>query len=143
MSMIRARNLLKGTLLLMGTLIATSVLAMAADGGFGPSNPFYAASQLPFQAPPFDKIKNADYQPALEAGMAQQRAEVRAIAENPAPPTFENTIVALEKTGQLFTRVALVFNGVTGANLNDELQKVQDIEAPKFAAHQDAIFLDS
>src|ERR1700691_30171 len=98
---------------------------------FGPSNPFYAANTLPFQAPPFDKIKDADYQPAIEAGMAKQLEEVRAIAENPAPPTFENTVVALEKTGQLFIRVALVFNGVTGANLNPELQKVQDIEAPR------------
>jgi peptidyl-dipeptidase Dcp len=127
----------------MGTIITTGVLAMAADGGFGPGNPFYAASSLPFQAPPFDKIKNSDYQPAIEAGMAQQREEVRAIADNPAPPTFENTIVAFEKTGQLFNRVLLVFNGVTGANLNDELQKVQDIEAPRLAAHQDAIFLDA
>jgi peptidyl-dipeptidase Dcp len=127
----------------MGTIITTGVLAMAADGGFGPGNPFYAASSLPFQAPPFDKIKNSDYQPAIEAGMAQQREEVRAIADNPVPPTFENTIVAFEKTGQLFNRVMLVFNGVTGANLNDELQKVQDIEAPRLAAHQDAIFLDA
>ena len=98
--------------------------AAAAQAEFGPSNPFYAASTLPFQAPPFDKIKDADYQPAIEAGMAKQLEEVQAIAENPAPPTFENTIVALEKTGQLFTRAALVFNGVTGANLNPELQKV-------------------
>jgi peptidyl-dipeptidase Dcp len=127
----------------MGTIITTGVLAMAADSGFGPDSPFYAASSLPFQAPPFDKIKNSDYQPAIEAGMAQQREEVRAIADNPVPPTFENTIVAFEKTGQLFNRVMLVFNGVTGANLNDELQKVQDIEAPRLAAHQDAIFLDA
>ncbi|MGA7970000.1 MAG: M3 family metallopeptidase [Terriglobales bacterium] len=126
----------------MGMLI-TNEVAMAAQGQFGPSNPFYAASSLPFQAPPFDKIKDSDYQPAIEAGMAQQIEEVRAIAENPAAPTFENTVVALEKTGQLFTRVMLVFNGVTGANLNPELQKVQDIEAPKLAAHQDAIFLNS
>ncbi|MGB7641460.1 MAG: M3 family metallopeptidase, partial [Terriglobales bacterium] len=126
----------------MGMLI-TNEVAMAAQGQFGPSNPFYTASSLPFQAPPFDKIKDSDYQPAIEAGMAQQIEEVRAIAENPAAPTFENTVVALEKTGQLFTRVMLVFNGVTGANLNPELQKVQDIEAPKLAAHQDAIFLNS
>ncbi|MFY9676235.1 MAG: dipeptidyl carboxypeptidase II, partial [Terriglobales bacterium] len=76
--------------------------ALAAPGEFGPSNPFYSASTLPFQAPPFDKIKDSDYQPAIEAGMAQQLEEVRLIADNPAPPTFENTIVALEKTGQLF-----------------------------------------
>jgi peptidyl-dipeptidase Dcp len=110
---------------------------------FGPSNPFYAASTLPFAAPPFDKIKDSDYQPAMEAGMAQQRAEVRVIAENPDPPTFENTLVALEKSGQLFNRVILVFGAVTGANRTPELEKLQEIEAPKLAAHKDAIFLDS
>ena len=127
----------------MGTLIATNIEAAAAQAEFGPSNPFYSASTLPFQAPPFDKIKDSDYQPAIEAGMAKQLEEVEAIAENPEPPTFDNTVVALEKTGQLFLRVMLVFNGVTGANLNPELQKVQDIEAPRLAAHQDAIYLNS
>jgi len=116
--------------------------ALSADTPFGPSNPFYAPSALPFQAPPFDKIKDADYQPAIEAGMAQQRKEMQAIADNPAPPTFENTIVAMEKTGQLLHRVSNVFDGVTSANLNPTLQKVKDIEAPKLAAHRDAIFLD-
>ncbi|MGB8834010.1 MAG: peptidyl-dipeptidase Dcp, partial [Candidatus Sulfotelmatobacter sp.] len=113
------------------------------NGQFGPNNPFYAASPLPFQAPPFDKIKDSDYQPAIEAGMAQQREEVRAIADNSAVPTFENTFVALEKSGQLFNRVMNVFNGVTNANLNPVLDKVQQEEAPKLAAHQDAIFLDA
>ncbi|MDW5266267.1 MULTISPECIES: peptidyl-dipeptidase Dcp [Acidobacteriaceae] len=117
--------------------------AFAAGAEFGPSNPFYAASTLPFQAPPFDKIKDSDYQPAIEAGMAQQLVEMKALADNPAPPTFENTLVAMEKTGQLFDRVMMVFNGVTGANMDPELQKVQDIEAPKLAAHDDAIYLDS
>ncbi|MGD0840500.1 MAG: peptidyl-dipeptidase Dcp [Candidatus Acidiferrales bacterium] len=119
--------------------------AHQTDGGqaFGPSNPFYAASTLPFQAPPFDKIKDADYQPAIEAGIAQQEKEVQEIADNPAAATFENTIVALEKSGQLITRVSLVFNGVTGANTDDELQKVQEIEAPKLAALQDAIYLNA
>ena len=116
--------------------------ALTADTPFGPSNPFYAPSALPFQAPPFDKIKDADYQPAIEAGMAEQRKEMHAIADNPAPPTFENTIVAMEKTGQLLHRVSNVFDGVTRANPNPTLQKVKDIEAPKLAAHHDAIFLD-
>lgn len=116
--------------------------ALTADTPFGPSNPFYAPSALPFQAPPFDKIKDADYQPAIEAGMAQQRKEMQAIADNPAPPTFENTIVAMEKSGQLLHRVSNVFDGVTSANLNPTLQKVKDIEAPKQAAHRDAIYLD-
>jgi peptidyl-dipeptidase Dcp len=120
---------------------ATADLAAAAD--FGPNNPFFAPSTLPFQAPPFDKIKDADYQPAIEAGMAQQREEIKTIADNPAPPTFENTIVAMEKTGRLFDRSMSAFNAVTGANLNPELQKVQEIEAPKLAAHNDAIFLDA
>ena len=127
---------------IMAAIGSDSVSALAASGEFGPSNPFYAASTLPFQAPPFNKIKDSDYQPAIEAGMAEQRGEVLAIANNPASPTLENTLVALEKSGQLLTRVMQVFNGVTGANLDPELQKVQEIEAPKLAAHQDAIFLN-
>src|SRR5690348_13523318 len=120
---------------------SAAVPAVAAE--FGPSNPFYAASKLPFQAPPFDKIKDSDYQPAIEAGMEQQLKEMKAIADNPAAPTFENTIVAMEKTGELFDRVMNVFNGVTGAYTDPTLQKVQEIEAPKLAAHDDAIFLDA
>jgi peptidyl-dipeptidase Dcp len=116
--------------------------ALAAAADFGPSNPFYAASSLPFEAPPFDKIKDGDYQPAIEAGMAQQQAEIQAIADNPEAPTFENTIVAMEKTGRLLDRVMSAFDGVTGANTNPELQKVKSIEAPKLAAHGDFIFLN-
>ncbi len=117
--------------------------AGAQGGAFGPSNPFYAASKLPFQAPPFDRIKDADYQPAIEAGIAESLKENQAIADNPAAPTFDNTIVAMEKTGQLLNRVTLVFFGVTQANTNDTLQKVQEIETPKLAALQDAIYLNS
>ncbi len=116
---------------------------VAPDAAFGPSNPFYAPSTLPFQAPPFDKIKDSDYQPAIEAGMAQQLKEIQAIANNPAPPTFENTFAAMEKSGRLLDRSMSAFNGVTGANLDSELQKVKDIEAPKLAAHQDAIYLNT
>jgi peptidyl-dipeptidase Dcp len=114
-----------------------------APPSFGPSNPFYAASSLPFHTTPFDKVKDSDYQPAIDAGMAEQIKEVEAIASNPAPATFENTIVALERSGQLLTRAWLAFNCVTGANTNDELQKVQEVEAPRLAAHQDAINLNS
>jgi peptidyl-dipeptidase Dcp len=124
-------------------LLSTQIMSQTADSNFGPSNPFYAASTLPFQAPPFDKIKDSDYQPAIDAGMAEQRKEIQAIADNPASPTFENTIVAMEKSGQLFNRVWLVFNGVTSANLNPDLEKVQDYEAPRIAALQDDIFLNS
>ena len=120
-----------------------AVQAQAADAGFGPGNPFYAPSTLPFQAPPFDKIKDSDYQPAIEAGIAQKIEEARAIADNPAAPTFENTFVAMEKSGRLIDRVMEVFNGVTGANMNPVLQAVQDAEAPKLAAMQDAIYLNA
>ena len=132
----------------MATLITTGTIALnsstpgfaAAD--FGPSNPFYAPSTLPFQAPPFDKIKDSDYQPALEAGMAQQLVEIQAIVNNPEPPTFENTLVAMEKSGQLFNRAMAAFDGVTGANTNPTLQTIKSTEAPKLAAHQDAIYLN-
>src|SRR5271167_4886462 len=135
-------------LLFMSTLIGAQAIApvnqaLAAAAGFGPTNPFYAPSTLPFQAPPFDKIKDDDYQPAIEAGMAQQQTEIQAIADNSAPPTFDNTIVAMEKSGQLFTRVMAAFFGVTGANTNDTLQKVKTIEAPKLAAHEDFIYLNT
>jgi peptidyl-dipeptidase Dcp len=125
-------------------MMSTSVVsAQTADAGFGPANPFYALSALPFHAPPFDKIKDGDYQPAIEAGMAAELKEMRAIADNPAAPTFENTIVAMEKTGALFVRAYAAFNGVTGANTNPTLEKVQREEAPKLAAHNDAIYLDA
>jgi peptidyl-dipeptidase Dcp len=117
--------------------------ATATDANFGPSNPFYAPSTLPFHAPPFDKIKDEDYQPAIEAGMAEQITEMQTIADNPAAPTFENTLVAMEKTGQLFQRAQAAFQAVTGANTDPVLQKVQEEEAPKLAAHQDAIHLNA
>ncbi|MCA1663406.1 MAG: M3 family metallopeptidase, partial [Myxococcales bacterium] len=106
------------------------------------SNPFARASSLPFQAPPFDRIHDTDYRPALEAGMRQQIAEVDAIAAQSGTPTFDNTIVAMERSGALLTRVSKVFNGVVQANTNDTLQAVQTDEAPKLAAHSDAIYLN-
>jgi len=117
--------------------------AVAADAKFGPSNPFYAPSTLPFHAPPFNRIKDEDYQPAIEAGMAEELAEAQAIADNPETPTFENTIVAMEKTGRLLQRAMAAFRGVTGANTNPLLQKVRTEEAPKLAAHHDAIYLNA
>ncbi len=105
-------------------------------------NPFLTQSKLPFQAPPFDKIRDSDYKPAFEEGMKQQLAEIKIITDNIAAPTFENTLVALEKSGQLLNRVSLVFNAVTSANTDSILQKVQEEEAPKLASHNDAIYLN-
>ena len=106
------------------------------------NNPFATASTLPFQAPPFNRIHDADYKPALEEGMRQHLAEVEAIANQPAAPTFDNTIVAMERSGQLLTRVSKVFFALTQSNTNDTLQAVQSEEAPKLAAHSDAIYLN-
>ena len=136
-------SLVLGAVVLGAVVIGSVTPALAAAADFGPSNPFYSPSTLPFQAPPFDKIKDEDYQPAIEAGMEQQQAEIQAIADNPATPTFENTIVAMEKSGRLFDRAATAFFGVVGANTNDTLQNVRTIEAPKLAAHEDFIFLNT
>jgi len=105
-------------------------------------NALFTASTLPFQAPPFDKLKDADYQPAILEGMQQHLAEIRAIADNPDAPTFENTIEAMERSGELLTRSANVFFMLTGANTNETLQAAEEALAPKLAEHSDAIHLD-
>ena len=124
---------------------ATVALANTAHASPAPitDNPFYAVSPLPFQAPQFDKIKDADYQPAIEEGMRLHQAEILAIANNKAAPTFDNTIVAMEKSGALLGRVMQVFGAISGANSDPVLQQLQEDEAPKLAAHQDAIYLNS
>lgn len=114
----------------------------AATAAFNESNPFYAASTLPFSAPPFDRIRDEHYMPAFEAGIAQGRAEVDAIIANADAATFENTIVALEKCGELLNRVAHAFYAVSGAHTNPTLQQLQQDVAPKLAAHSDSINLD-
>ncbi|WP_433969029.1 peptidyl-dipeptidase Dcp [Tunturiibacter gelidiferens] len=135
--------------MILGTFAGVSVSSAsgavmnAKDAGFGAGNPFYAKSTLPFEAPPFDKIKDSDYEPAIEAGMAEELKETQAIADNSAAPTFENTVVAMEKTGALFQRAMAAFSGVTGANTNPELERVQKELAPKLAAHRDAIYLNT
>jgi peptidyl-dipeptidase Dcp len=130
-----------GSLAILG-LLASAASGSAASADFGPSNPFYAPSTLPFGAPPFDKIKDGDYQPAIEAGMAQQLAEIEKIANDPAAPTFENTLVAMERSGRLLARASAAFNGVSQANTNPVLQKAKTALAPQMAAHTDAIRLN-
>jgi peptidyl-dipeptidase Dcp len=111
------------------TALLLTCAAMATPAAAAP-NPFAAPSTLPFQAPPFDKIKDSDYQPAFEQAMAIHLAEVRKIADNPAAPTFDNTIAALEASGRMLDRVSLAFGGVVQANTNDVLDKVQTEENP-------------
>lgn len=107
------------------------------------SNPFADTSKLAYQTPAFDKIKDGDFQPAIEEGMKIQQEEMQKIADDTAAPTFENTFIAMEKSGQMLERAGHVFNLLTGANTNPELQKVKQALAPKEAAHNDAIYLNS
>jgi peptidyl-dipeptidase Dcp len=134
------RNLLLG---------ATAVTALGLSAGAAPApataasaNPFAQPSTLPLQAPAFDKIKDTDYQPAFEEGMKQHLAEIQRIANESAAPTFENTIVAMEKSGRMLDRVSTTFFNIVGANTNPTLDKVQAAVAPELASHQDAIFLN-
>jgi len=106
------------------------------------SNPFAKPSTLPFQAPDFSQIKDRDYLPAILAGMAQQKREVTAIANNPAPPTFDNTVAAMERSGLLLERATLAFSAVNGANTNDVLQATDTRTSPLLAAHYDFIYLN-
>ena len=105
-------------------------------------NPFFAESPHYFNFPPFDLIANEHYQPAFEVGMAEQIAEVEAIAGQEAAPDFENTIVALELSGQLLNRVSSVFFALSSAHTNDDIQTLQQQLAPELAAHYDAILLN-
>ena len=103
---------------------------------------FAEPSTLPFQTPDFSKIRESDYEPAIEQGIAIQLAEVEAIAGNPAAPSFENTMVALERAGAMLTRVLNVFGALTAANTNDNLDAIDSRTAPKLAAMNDAITLN-
>lgn len=107
------------------------------------SNPFAKPSTLPFQAPDFSRIRDSDYLPAMLAGMAQQKAEVLAIANQKDAPTFDNVLGALERSGLLLERTQLAFSAVNGASTNDALQAVDTKTAPLLAAHYDFIYLNA
>lgn len=137
------------TTLVCAAAIAALLCNLPAAGESGPagvklsaSNPFARPSTLPYQLPPFNRIQDADFRPAFDAGMVEQRSEIEAIDRNTAAPTFENTIVALEKTGRLLDRVSSVFFNLNSSNTNPERLKIASEMAPKLAAHQDAILLD-
>ncbi|RYD19985.1 MAG: dipeptidyl carboxypeptidase II, partial [Lysobacteraceae bacterium] len=127
--------------MLRNVLLATAA-ASILTGPAHAANPFATRSALPYQAPPFDQIKDADYQPAIEQGITESLAEVRKIADNPAAPTFDNTIVAMERQGQMLARAQAAFGQVAQANTNPTIQAVQSAMAPKLAGYNDAIYLD-
>ena len=129
----------------MAAAVVLGAIAFASGEAqeFGPANPFYKPSTLPFQVPAFDRIHDKDYEPALVAGMAEQTKEIRAIADSSAPPSFENTVAALERTGELLDRTQAAMSALAGAFTNPEIEKIQQTMAPRLAAHEDAIYLDA
>ena len=123
--------------------VSGNPLVDTTKSGVTRENPYFTVSKLPFQAPQFDQIQDDDFKPAFEEGMKQQLEEIEKITDNPESPTFENTLVALEQSGQLLTRVSLIFNALSSANTDSVLQNLKEEIAPKLAAHNDAIFLNS
>ena len=107
-----------------------------------PENPFFEISTLPNRMPPFEQITDAHFVPAMERGMDDHLKEIETIASNPEPPTFDNTIVAMERSGRLLDRVTSVFFSLVGADTNDTRQQIQRDMTPKLAAHSDAIQLN-
>jgi peptidyl-dipeptidase Dcp len=121
---------------------AASAAPAAAGPALDPSNPFAKDSTLPLHYPAFDKIKDEHFVPAFEAGMREQLREVASIANNKAAPTFDNTIVTMERSGQLLSRVSTTFSNLQGANTDDQLDAIDRDMSPKLAAHRDAIYLN-
>ena len=140
------RNILLATAALAVVTPSVSAAAphkAAASATLPASNPFAQPSTLPFQTPDFARIKDSDYLPALLAGIAQQKAEVAAIGNQKATPTFDNTLAALEKSGLLLERANLAFQAVNGANTNDTLQATDSKISPLLSRrHPDFIFLE-
>ncbi|MDF2553743.1 MAG: family peptidase [Chryseobacterium sp.] len=106
------------------------------------SNPFMKKSKLQYEAPEFDKIKDEHFKPAFEFGLKQHDAEILKIANNSEAATFENTIVALEKSGEILKRAVTIFSNLTSANTNPTLQALDEEFAPIFAAHSDKMYLN-
>ncbi|MDK6076567.1 M3 family metallopeptidase [Massilia varians] len=131
-------------ILLVAAASAASALAYAAPASMlEASNPFAKPSTLPFNYPAWDKIRNEHFAPAFAEAMRQEALEIEAIANNKAAPTFENTIVAMERSGQLMNRVGAAFGTLKGSYTNDALQALDKELAPKLSAHNDAIRLNS
>ncbi len=124
---------------------ADAPVAKTADEAHSPvaNNPFFGASSLQYQYPHFDRITDAHFLPALKRGMAEQREEIAAISQRKDMATFENTIVAMENSGDVLGRTSSVFSNLVGADTNPERQKIQAEVAPLLSAHRDAIFLDA
>lgn len=126
----------------MATVMTACKDGQTEGGQLAADNPFLKESTLPYKTIPFDKISDSDFEPAFLEGMRLHALEIDSIAHNPEAPTFENTLVAMERSGQLLQRVQLAFGVLTSANTNEKLQAVDEAIAPKLSAHFDAIYLN-
>jgi peptidyl-dipeptidase Dcp len=140
--------LLCSTLAIQSSVAADSATTPASNANLtnqhrsADNNPLLAISSLPYELPPFDKIRNEDYAPAFVVAIRQHDAEIRAIANNHAKPDFDNTIVALERSGQALSRVSSVFFNQIATNTNPVLEALSSKLAPELSAHQDQISLN-
>jgi peptidyl-dipeptidase Dcp len=128
-----------------GVLAMTMLLSFAAlsSAARAEDNPFLVPYTTPWEVPPFDKIHDEHYMPAFEKGIAEQKSEMVGDRDDKAAATFENTVVALEESGQLLRRVSDVFFNINDAETNDSLQAVAKRVAPKLSALNDDIYLDA
>jgi peptidyl-dipeptidase Dcp len=130
---------MRRSLLCIACLLVLSCASQPAPAPVAAVNPFLVDYGTPFNVQPFDRIEAAHFLPAFEEGMARQNAEVAAIVSSPEPPTFDNTIAALDRSGELLEEVGRVFFALTGSNTSDELQAIEKEISPRLAAHRDAI----
>ena len=128
---------------LIMAMFAGIALTSCNKGGVVSQNPFMSEYKTPYGVPPFDKITNADYLPAFKAGIKQQQEEIAAIVKNSEAPTFENTILAMENSGEILDKVSNVFFNITESNSTDEIQAIADSVSPLLSKNNDDIYLNS
>lgn len=133
---------MKKTILALATSATILYACGSADEKTESMNPFFEAYNTPFEVPPFDKIENEHFAPALREGIRQQQAEMDAIVNNSEEPTFQNTIEAMEYSGELLGKVSRVFGNLNSANTNEEIQAIAKEMAPELSAHSDNISLN-
>ena len=127
----------------LSTLILLAFFSFGCSNSMEKSmNPFFTDYDAPYQIPPFDEVKEDHYMPAFEKGMKEQLEEIDQIANNPEQPTFENTLVELERTGKTLSKVADVFFNLLSSNTNELMDKIAAEVSPKLSAHSDAISLN-
>src|SRR5918997_1341431 len=127
----------------IGPMTEPRAASAAPDPALDPSNPFAAPSTLPYELPDYTAIREEHYEPALRAGMAEQRAQIEAIAANGEPPTVENTLEAFERSGRLLTRTMQAFYNQVSADATPGLEDLYERMSPEYAAHRDAIYMDA